>query len=176
MAPSRGITHSPSTSPSDDQALTQQSTSALATFRRNFSYLINPTAADAAGTSPARIRTRALLRSVRSLTVFLFWRAVKWAKYFAIGSLAAAVSATALGSVVTGVAWIAAPPTIITSVFASVVWGVGKYMARKMHKKWEREGKDEGVVLREEIEDGRVGTVRGEGSYGLDVGPSAVPW
>lgn len=81
-----------------------------------------------------------------------------------------------MGSVVTGVAWIAAPPTIITSVFASVVWGVGKYMARKMHKKWERDGKDEGVVLREEIEDGRVGTIRGEGSYGLDVGPSAVPW
>lgn len=176
MAPSRGAhSGSPSTvepHSSDDKALAQQSSSALKNARRNFSYLINPTTA---GADQPRLRTRALLRTLRYISQFVFWRVVRWAKYAAVGALVAAVGATAFGSVVTGAAWLAAPPTIATSVFASVIWGVGKYMARKMHRRWEKTGKDEGQIEREDKEDGR-GTVRSEGSYGLDVGPRAMPW
>lgn len=191
MAPSRGTAHhttasssSPnpshtSTSHDDhDRAITQQSSTALAAARRNFSYLLNPTAAAATGASPTRLRTRALLRTLRYVSQFIFWRVVRYAKYAAVTALVAAVSASAIGSVVTGVAWIAAPPTIVTSVFASVVWGMGKFLAGRLHKRWERDGKDEGVKIREDVEDGRVaaGTVRSEGTYGLDVGPRAMPW
>lgn len=186
MAPSRGTHHTTPATPSshsvassshdtnhDHKAINQQSSTALASARRNLSYLINPSAAGT--TAPTRLRTRALLRTLRYFTQFIFWRVVRYAKYAAVAAIAAAIGATAFGSVVTGVAWIAAPPTIATSVFASVIWGVGKMLAKRAHKRWEKTGGDAGVVVREEVEDGR-GTVRSEGSYGLDVGPGVVPW
>lgn len=183
MAPSRGSHGTPAphheshheSHKSDEQALHQQSSSALKNARRNFSYFLNPAAVATATGAQPRFRTRALLRTLRYISQFIFWRVVRWAKYAAVGALVAAISATAVGSVVTGAAWIAAPPTIATSVFASVIWGVGKYMAKKAHKRWEKTGKDEGAVHREDQEDGRE-TVRSTGSYGMDVGPSVVPW
>lgn len=51
---------------------------ALARARVQLSYLYNPKAATQA---PGRFRTRALLRSLHYIGVFIFWRAVRWAKY-----------------------------------------------------------------------------------------------
>jgi len=98
---------------------------------------------------------------------------VRWAKYAAVGALVAGIGATAFGSVVTGAAWITAPPTIGAGVLASVVWGMGKYLARRLHRRWERTGGDEGHEAREVIADSPV---RREGAYGMDVGPRVMPW
>jgi len=173
MAPSRGT--SAHTHTSDDTAVVQQGNSALASAKRNFTYLVSPSTLPAS--AQPRLRTRALLRTLRYITQFVFWRAVRWAKYAAVGALVAGISATALGSVVTGAAWIAAPPTIGGGILASVVWGVGKFLARRLHRRWEGRGGDEGVEGRERVEMGIVDSpVRREGSYGMDVGPGVVPW
>jgi sulfite exporter TauE/SafE len=169
MAPSRGTHAIPN--PDQDTAVDQQSNSALISAKRNFNYLISPTNAD----RPARFRTRALLRSVRYVSTFIFWRLVRWAKYIAIGSLVAAVGATAIGSAVSGVAWVVAPTSIGASVLAAGVWGVGRFAARRFHARWMKHGGDLGEEIRERAEE-RTGDVRREGSYGVDVGPRAVPW
>lgn len=90
-----------STPSSDDAAVVQQGDSALAAARRNFSYLINPSKTTE---HPERFRTRAFLRTLHYVGKFILWRIVRYAKYVAIGSLVAAVGATAFGGVVSGVA------------------------------------------------------------------------
>jgi len=166
MAPSRG--HS-SPASSDDTAVVQQGNSALTALKRNFKYLVAPSSVSA--TQQPRLRT------LRYLTQFIFWRAVRWAKNAAVGALVAGISATAIGSVVTGAAWVVAPPTIGGGIVASVVWGVGKFLAGRVHRRWERRGGDEGVERREREEMEMLDSpVRREGSYGVDVGPRAVPW
>lgn len=171
MAPSRGNLQ-PNLAKDGDEAVQQQSNSALVSAKRNLNYLISPTSKDIE--KPTRFRTRALLRSVRYLGQFIIWRLVRWAKYVAVGALVAAVSATALGGAISGVAWLAAPPTLGASIIAASVWGIGRFAARKLHTQWKKHGGDMGEEMRERIgdEDG----VRREGSYGIDVGPRAVPW
>jgi hypothetical protein len=102
MAPLRA-TNSPqaSTPSSEDSAIIRQGDSALASAKRNFSYLINPSKTT---DHPQRFRTRALLRTLNYVTKFIFWRIVRYAKYVAIGSLVAAVGATAFGGMISGVA------------------------------------------------------------------------
>lgn len=173
MPPSRGVHkpahHTTAHHNADEAAVVQQGDSALKNAKRNFNYLLAPSG----NAQPKRFRTRALLRTFRYIGQFIFWRVVRWAKYAAVGAVVAAIGATAVGSVVTGAAWIAAPPTIFSSVIAASVWGVGKYMARKLHKRWAVTGKDEGHEARERYADSPV---RQEGSYGQDMGPQAVPW
>ncbi|RMZ76610.1 hypothetical protein DV738_g4794, partial [Chaetothyriales sp. CBS 135597] len=149
MAPSRG-SKSPSKADSDDAAVAQQADSALIKARRNFNFLISP---KSAADRPARLRTRALLRVFHYVGQFVFWRLVRWAKYAAVGLAVAAVGATAVGSVLTGVAWVAAPPTIGTSIFAACIWGVGKFVARRLHQRWQATGGDAGEAAREYRED-----------------------
>ncbi|RMZ87491.1 hypothetical protein DV736_g5282, partial [Chaetothyriales sp. CBS 134916] len=141
---------SPNTIDSDDAAVLQQGDSALIKARRNFNFLISP---DSAADRPARLRTRAFLRAVHSISQFFIWRLVRWAKYAALGLVVAALGATAVGSVVTGVAWIAAPPTIGTSILVACTWGVGKFVARRLHQRWKATGGDEGEAAREHRED-----------------------
>jgi len=172
MAPSRGQAVAASPHTEGDAAINQQSSSALVSARRNLNYLFSPTNA---ANRPARFRTRALLRSVRYITQFIFWRLVRYAKYVAVGGVVAAIGATAFGSVISGVAWVAAPTSIGASIFAAGVWGVGRFAARRLHARWQRHGGDVGAEVRERVED-EGGAVRREGSYGLDVGPRAVPW
>ena len=174
MAPSRGKTTTKSDHEDGDSAINQQSSSALVSARRNLNYLVSPNNASTAD-RPARLRTRALLRSVRYITQFIFWRLVRWAKYVAVGGLVAAIGATAIGSAVSGVAWVVAPTSIGASVFAAGVWGVGRFAARRLHARWKKYGGDVGVEVMERVED-QSGDVRREGSYGLDVGPRVVPW
>lgn len=172
MAPSRGI-DVPS---SDDVAVYQQSNSALVNARRNFNYLLNPATANSAE-RPARLRTRALLRTLRYISQFILWRLVRWAKYAAVGAAAAAIGATAFGTVVSGAAWVLAPPSIGASIIAMSVWGTGKFAARRLHKRWKKTGGDEGQAIRERESDDGGRTVRAAGrGLGVEKGPAAVPW
>merc|ERR1711939_1163352 len=57
--------------------------------KRNLNYLFSPTTANV--DKPARLRTRALLRTCRYIGQFIIWRLVRWAKYAAVGALIAAV-------------------------------------------------------------------------------------
>ena len=166
MAPSRGVAKQGE----DDVAVQQQGNTALVNAKRNFKFLISP---DTTSERPARLRTRAFLRTFRYLGQFIIWRLVKWAKYAAIGALVAAISASALGGVVTGAAWIAAPPTIGASIFAACIWGVGKYAARKLHQRWKTTGGDAAEVQRERQSDNPV---KRDGTVGHEMGPEAVPW
>jgi hypothetical protein len=166
MAPSRVHVGAPS----DEMAVNQQSQSALVAAKRNFNYLINPSTATQ---HPSRFRTRALLRSVRYLATFIFWRVIRYAKFVAVGAVAAAVGATALGSVVTGVAWIAAPTSITAAIVSASIWGVGKWGAKRLHSRWERTGRDHGVELREHTE---ANPVKAEGTWRKETGPAAIPW
>ena len=158
---------------SDDSAVVKQGDSALASARRNFSYLINPSTSTG---HPERFRTRALLRTLNYVTKFIFWRIVRYAKYVAIGSLVAAIGATAFGSVISGVAWIAAPTSFGASIIAATVWYLGKWGARRLQRRWgtlrAKQG-DEGVDDHPELMESPV---RRDGSWRHEIGPGNVPW
>ena len=174
MAPSRGPVNAAKTATEDkdDVAVKQQSSSALVAARRNFRYLISPTTSKE---HPGRFRTRALLRTLRYVGMFIFWRLVRWAKYVAVGSIVAAVSATAFGGLIGGIGWLAAPPTLAASVVTGTIWGVGKFGARRLHKKWKAGGGDVGEAAREKAAD-RGSPLKTEGAYGTELGPQVVPW
>ena len=72
-----------------------------------------------------------------------------------------------------GIGWIAAPPTIGASVLMYGVWGVGKFAARRLHMKWKKTGGDVGQEQRERHEDSGV---KVDGRFGTEMGPAAVPW
>lgn len=166
MAPSRGVAAHAN---GDEAAIQQQGSSALINARRNFSYLLDPGNAE----RPGRLRTRAFLRTFRYISQFIIWRLVKWAKYAAVGAVVAAVGATAFGSAVSGVAWIAAPPTIGASIIMAAVWGVGKFAARRLHNRWKGSGEDAGEAAREYQDDHPL---KREGTLGQETGPQAMPW
>lgn len=154
---------------SDEHAVKQQGQSAWKATKYNLAYLYDPKNSP----RPGQVRTRALLRTLRWFSIFVFWRLVRWAKYVAIGSLVAAVSATALGGAITGVGWIAAPPTIAASIISGCVWQVGKYGARKLHKRWEKDGGDAGEDSRQRAQE--LDDMNSTRAFG-EAGPAAVPW
>lgn len=176
MAPSRGeavVAHADHHHhASDEKAVTQQADSALKNARRNFGFLINPTTA---ADKPTRMRTRALLRTLRYVGQFIFWRLVRWAKYAAYGAAVAAVSATAFGTFVSGAGFVLAPTGIVGSIMAASIWGVGKYIARKAHKRWAASGGDVGTEARESYDDADVRNRRTL-TDGVEMGASAIPW
>lgn len=163
MAPSRGVSD-------DDTAINQQSSSALISARRNLSFLINPSRESP--NSPTRFRTRALLRTLRYVSIFVFWRVVRYAKYIAVASLVASVGAAASG-VIAPFAWLAAPPTMSAAIVSASIWGVGKFGARRLHQRWERTGGDEGFAQREAEESSPV---KKEGTWRDQTGPGAMAW
>jgi hypothetical protein len=148
MSPSRGPPATEPT-PSTETKADLRSSSALASAKANISFLYSPTSSPHA---PARLRTRALLRSLHYIGVFIFWRIVRYAKYALVGSIIAAVGSTAIGS---GVAFFVAPPTVAASVGVGIIWAVGKWGFRKA-------GGGRRVV--EEVERGREG-VNVDGSW-----------
>jgi hypothetical protein len=143
------------------------SSSALASAKLNFKYLYAP---DAATNAPARFRTRALLRTFRFVGIFIFWRIVRYAKYALVGSIVAAVGATAFGGAISGVGFLLAPPTIATSVGIGAIWAVGKWGFRKMGVGRSMEA---GAVR--EVNNSQT-TVRTDGTWRDVQGPRAVPW
>lgn len=98
-------------------------------------YLYDPTH----GPQPAHLRTRSLLRSARYITIFIFWRLVRYAKYAAMGALATAVAGTAIGSVVSGAAFVIAPTGILGGAGVGLLWAVGKFGWRRASARVRRE-------------------------------------
>jgi hypothetical protein len=99
--------------------------------KRTVAYLAHPDASNA----PDRRRTRALLRSFRYVSVFIFWRLVRYAKYAAVGAITAAIAGTAIGSVASGAAFIIAPPGIFAGAGVGLIWGLGKFGWRVLAKR-----------------------------------------
>ncbi|KAF2643855.1 hypothetical protein P280DRAFT_466582 [Massarina eburnea CBS 473.64] len=150
---------------SEDVAIDARSRSALATTKRNLRYLYDPKTAPQAVSSR---RTRAALRVVRSAVIFVFWRAVRYAKYVAIGSLVATLSAGVFGTFVSGAGFVLAPTGIAGTIVAGTIWGVGRYAMRKVKTRWwHGHGYEDQDAQRDE----RIGGVRGEYR-----GPESMPW
>lgn len=99
----------------------------LTKAKASIKYLINP----ASGPQPTRFRTRALLRSLRYIAVFAFWRLLRYAKYAAVGAAVAAVSGTAIGSIFSGAAFVLAPTGIIGGAGVGIIWALGKFGWRR---------------------------------------------
>ena len=97
---------------------------------------------------------------------------MRYAKYVAIASLVATVGATAFGGLVSGVGFVVAPTGIAGTIFAASVWGVGKWGARRLERRWKR-GREQGGGYKEidaEIEGRRTPQMRSM------VGSEALPW
>jgi hypothetical protein len=171
MSPSRGTPTISSQATSEESTETKaniRSSSALHSAKRNIHYLFAPNSPNAP--HPAHLRTRALLRSLRFIGIFIFWRIVRYAKYALVGSIVAAIGATAFGGVVSGAAFVLAPPTIATSLGIGLIWSVGKWGFRKM-----RVGEKVGVDAIGELRESREG-VKKDGQWRDVQGPAAVPW
>ncbi|RDL41546.1 Uncharacterized protein BP5553_01525 [Venustampulla echinocandica] len=172
MSPSRGPAKD-LTSPSIDASTSEssidtkanvRSSSALRSAKQNLHFLFSPNSPNAP--RPAHLRTRALLRSLRFIGIFVFWRIVRYAKYALIGSIAAAAGATAFGGAVSGLTFLLAPPTLATSVGVGLIWAMGKWGFRKM-----RVSKMAAV----EVKDSQQNVVK-DGRWRDVQGPRAVPW
>ena len=107
------------------------SPSSIQKAKQNLAFLVNPNAS----TAPSRRGTRAFLRSFRYITIFLFWRLVRYAKYAAVGAITAAVAGTAIGSVASGAAFVLAPTGIFAGAGVGLVWGLGKFGWRMFARK-----------------------------------------
>ena len=151
-------------SASDEKAIDAHSRTALTTAKHNLRYLYDPATASSA---PTRRRTRAFLRVLRSSLIFAFWRIVRYAKYVAIGSLVATIGAGAFGTVVSGAGFVLAPTGIAGTIIAASVWGVGKFVVRRVTKRWE---KGHGYGAQEEVRQERM-----SGAMRMERGPEAVP-
>jgi hypothetical protein len=171
MSPSRGS--SEISSITEPEATTEakanvRSSSALHSAKRNLHFLFAPDSPNAP--HPARLRTRALLRSLRFIGIFVFWRIVRYAKYALVGSIVAAIGASAFGGVISGAAFVLAPPTLLTSVGIGLIWAMGKWGFRKMHV-----GEKVGVNAERQLRENQKG-VRRDGQWRDVQGPTAVPW
>lgn len=171
MSPSRGLPNVASNTESEattEAKANVRSSSALHSAKRNLHFLFAPDSPNAP--HPARLRTRALLRSLRYIGIFVFWRIVRYAKYALVGSLVAAIGASAFGGVISGAAFVLAPPTLMTSVGIGLIWAMGKWGFRKMHI-----GEKVGVNAEAQIKESHEG-VKIDGQWRDVQGPRAVPW
>lgn len=179
MSPSRGAESTGSTAvvPAEtdtdtDTKANTRSSSALRAARRNLHYLFAPGAPGAP--RPAHLRTRALLRCVRYIGVFVFWRVVRYARYALAGSLAAAaVGASALGS---GAAFVLAPPTLLAGVGVGAAWAVGRWGLRRMRRAGDGAGGAAAVEAGAEAEGGGRRGTSSDGGWRDVRGPGAAPW
>lgn len=145
-----------------------RSSSALSSAKRNLHFLFAPNSPNAP--HPAHLRTRALLRSLRYIGIFVFWRIVRYAKYALVGSVVAAIGASAFGGVISGAAFVLAPPTLLTSVGIGTIWAMGKWGFRKMHV-----GEKVGITAEAQIKKNQEG-VKVDGQWRDVQGPRATPW
>lgn len=165
--------HGPGTAADTNARADAASKSALTKAKHNLAYLFNPQ--DTTHT-PARLRTRAFLRTFRYIGTFVFWRLVRYGKYVLVGSVVAALSATAFGSFVTGVGWIVAPPTIAGTIGIGALWTVGKWgfartkFGKKMEARVAGGKQDQGAGTT------TTSSTREDGQWRDVQGPRAVPW
>lgn len=93
---------------------------------------------------------------------------MRYAKYAVVGSIVAAVGATALGGFVGGVGWILAPPTLLGTIGVSAIWAMGKWGFRRF-----RGPVSEMSV--QEVQESRQRAAE-DGQWRDVAGPRAVPW
>ncbi|KAI4851574.1 hypothetical protein E4T44_02045 [Aureobasidium sp. EXF-8845] len=121
----------------------QATSSTLQTAKRNLQFLYDPSSPNA----PTKRRTRYILKTLRYTLKFLFWRLVRYAKYAAVGALTAAIAGTAIGSVVSGAAFVIAPTGIVGGAGVGLLWGLGKFGWRTLARRV-RSGDVHGVDAR----------------------------
>lgn len=143
---------------------------ALQSVRTNLGYVLDP---NRQGTArPARFRTRALLKTVRYIAIFVFWRLVRSIRYAIVGSIIAAVAGTAVGSMVTGIGFFIAPPGILAGAGVGLLWGLGKFGWRTLARR-ARDGNAEHAdpKLDEEVDAGKARQPPPEPKLGTNVEP-----
>ncbi|KAK6436897.1 hypothetical protein LTR95_006901 [Oleoguttula sp. CCFEE 5521] len=113
------------------QDVTTKAKNRLARAADSAKYLYDPKT----GPKPTHFHTRTFLKSLRYFTIFAFWRLVRYAKYAAVGAIAAAVSGTVIGSVVSGAAFAVAPTGIMGGATIGLVWAIAKYGFRRVRTK-----------------------------------------
>lgn len=121
----------------------------LSTAKKHIQYMIDPKTSP----QPGALRTRAFLRSLRYITVFLFWRLVRYAKYAAVGAIVAAISGTAIGSVASGAAFVLAPTGILGGAGVGLLWAVGKFGWRRASHRMRKKNGEEGADPRKDERD-----------------------
>lgn len=126
--------------------LSTRDSKALKSLPTNLGYVIDP---NKDGPKPARFRTRALLRTLRYVAIFIFWRLIRSLQYAIVGSIVAALAGTAIGSVTGGVGFFIAPPGILAGAGVGLLWGLGKYGWRTLARR-AREGKVEDADPRQD--------------------------
>lgn len=131
---------------SASKGLSTRDSMALKSLRTNLGYVIDP---NKDGPKPARFRTRTLLKTLRYVAIFIFWRLLRSIRYAIVGSIIAALAGTAIGTVASGVGFFIAPPGILAGAGVGLLWGLGKYSWRILAKR-AREGKVEGADPRED--------------------------
>nr|POE72340.1 hypothetical protein CFP56_12214 [Quercus suber] len=109
--------------PSDLDHPNKDQRNRLAAAKTSIKFMLDPKT----GPQPAQLHTRAFLRSLRYVTIFLFWRLVRYAKYAAVGAVVAAVGSTAVGSVLSGAAFVVAPTGILGGAGVGLLWAVARF-------------------------------------------------
>jgi hypothetical protein len=123
-------------------------------IRQNLSYLIAPASTD----KPGRLRTRAVLKTLRYATVFIFWRLIRSLRYALVGSVVAAIGSTFLAPFTGPLAFVIAPPGIIAGAAMGLVWAFAGYKWKRFAKTV-KEGKVDGADARgDERDDAEDGT------------------
>jgi hypothetical protein len=149
------------TSPQDRNSKLTKTTNTL-------KYLYDPAHAP----QPSHLRSRTFLRSLRYISIFVFWRLVRYAKYAAMGALATAVAGTAIGSVASGAAFVIAPTGILGGAGVGLLWAVGKFGWRWARMRVDGRGRERGLdPRRDERED-----AEGEEEVKAVRVPRTEPW
>lgn len=150
------------------QAPTKE-THALAKAKSTIKYLVDPKT----GPQPTQLRTRAFLRSLRYITIFAFWRLVRYAKYAAVGALVAAISGTAIGSIASGAAFVIAPTGILGGAGVGLIWAVARFGWRRASGKVRKGKHDTHADPRKDEHTDAEGAVSEERAVRQ---PRADPW
>ncbi|CZT20777.1 uncharacterized protein RCC_06635 [Ramularia collo-cygni] len=141
----------------------------LSTAKKHIQFMIDPKTSP----QPTQLRTRAFLRSLRYITVFLFWRIVRYAKYAAIGAIVAAISGTAIGSVASGAAFLIAPTGILGGAGVGLLWAMARFgWNRASHRVRKKNGEVGADPRKDEQDDAGEGEER----EAVPLIPKAEPW
>lgn len=160
------MTDSTAVEPAHSNAAPNQHTR-LSTAKSHIKFMLDPKT----GPQPTQLRTRAFLRSLRYITVFLFWRIVRYAKYAAVGAIIAAVSGTAIGSVASGAAFVIAPTGILGGAGVGLLWAVARFGWKRASHRVRKKGGEEDADPRKD----EMGDAGGE-REAVPLIPKAEPW
>ncbi|GAB7337225.1 hypothetical protein MBLNU457_g2601t2 [Dothideomycetes sp. NU457] len=119
-----------STTAMEDLKKGESSHSSLQKINSTAKYLYDPKHNPA----PGRYRTRAFLRTLRYVGIFLFWRLIRYAKYAAVGAITAAVAGTTIGAFASGVGFLIAPTGILGGAGIGLTWAIAKFGWKRFAK------------------------------------------